>query len=403
MENFYKKASQMGHDVEKLKKGESYDHIVMVKDIEELKSLLRDNDGHSLHSSSPGGVDDEAHPTLALKLAKKAQDYVFNDVPLSDEDRIHLKSSFPMAVRTMSLSDLTLAPGYVWDLGTSTSPVVVNLGTLTMEAGSSIKIANTVLSLSVEKLIRNAGSTTGANYDLGIFGVTGVTPPQAGQGIAGGTGANGKPGDCQSGGGIAGNDGGPGATGHNGGTGLQGLTGGQGLAALTATIKIGPGGIGGSADQFVITTRSGDGGQGGQGGKGGNGGNGGNGGDGATCACEHTSGGDGGNGGNGGTGGEGGIGGNAAKGNDIYVTVPTGQSKKIIKLPVTAIPGNGGLAGPGGDPGAGGTGGKAGGASGCPKGSNGKNGNPGSGGDAGKNGPAGTQTGAPGNIYVTES
>jgi hypothetical protein len=403
MDNFYKKASQLGHDVEKLKKGESFDHIVKVKDIEELKALFHDNQLDTAHSSGSGGVDEESFPTMALKLAQKAQDYVFKNSPLSDEDRSHLKSSFPMEVRTMSLPDKTLPPGYVWDLGTSTSPVVVNLGTLTMEAGSSIKIANTVLNMSVETLIRNAGTTTGANYDLGIFGVTGVTPPQAGQGIAGGTGANGRPGDCQSGGGIAGNDGGPGATGHNGGTGLQGQTGGQGLAALTATIKIGSGGIGGSANQFVITTRSGDGGQGGQGGKGGKGGNGGRGGDGATCGCEYTSGGNGGNGGNGASGGEGGTGGKAVNGNDIYVSVPTGQSGKIIKLPVTANPGNGGIGGPGGDPGTGGTGGLRGGASGCPKGSNGTNGNPGSAGDAGKTGPAGTQTGVPGNIYVTES
>ena len=111
MENFYKKASQLGHDVENLKKGEVFDHTIMVNNIDELKSLFHHNEPASIRSSRPSGVDESHHRTLAMKLAKKAQDYVFADSSLSDENLNHLKSSFPMAVRTVSLADKTLEPG----------------------------------------------------------------------------------------------------------------------------------------------------------------------------------------------------------------------------------------------------------------------------------------------------
>ncbi|NGP89045.1 hypothetical protein [Fodinibius halophilus] len=403
MDDFLKNAKQLGQDVEKLKKGEKISHNVTVENIEELKKMLHDGQSKDVRTERPSGTDPDTHQTLADQLVKKAQDYVFCDTPLSNEEQTQIAAKFPMDVQVSSLPDKTLAAGEEWDLGTSTSPVVINLGTLTMEPGSSIKIANTVLKMSVQKLVRNSGSTQGANYDLGIFGVTGTTPPQAAHGTNGDDGIKGKDGTCGSGGGIAGDNGKPGARGSSGGTGSQGKTGGEGLPSLTANITIGSGGIGGSADQFVIYTRSGDGGQGGQGGKGGNGGDGGNGGNGATCGCEHTDGADGGNGGNGGRGGNGGQGGDAVAGNDIYVTVPTDNAKKIVKQSSVANPGNGGLGGPGGDPGNGGKGGSGGGASGCPTGSGGSSGSGGSAGNSGDNGNAGTQTGAPGTIYVTES
>ncbi len=406
MKYFIETAKKLGHDVEKLQKGEAIHSTKVVNNINELKSLLNHN-GETSETRAARLEGIKAKDTSKLnathKLLHSAQAFVFADHDLTDAEHQSIKSSFPIEVKTSSFPNKTLKPGEVWDLGTSVSPVVINLGTLTMEPGSSIKIANTVLSLSVNTLVRNGSSTGSANYDLGIFGVTGITPERAGQGSKGASGDDGHHGTCKSGGGIAGDNGKPGHKGSTGGKGDQGKTGYDGLPSLTATIKIGSGGITGSSGIFVISTKSGDGGQGGQGGKGGTGGTGGDGGDGATCGCEHTDGGDGGKGGNGGEGGQGGSGGNAVNGNDIYVTVLKGQSNKIIKQQMTATPGHAGLGGPGGKAGKGGDGGSKGGAHGCPKGDKGDDGKHGMGGNAGTKGSAGTQTGAPGTIYVTES
>ena len=398
MNEFLDIAKVLGHDVESLGAGEPVVQDRTVGDIGDLKAILT--------AGVPGGMRQAPEKSLAggTSIVDKAHGFVFGDVPLSPADQAQVALAFPMTVTTLSLPDKTLAANEVWDLGTSSSPVVVNLGKLTMEPGSSIRIANTVLSLSVQTLIRNSapGAKSSANYDLGIFGVTGATPPAPAQGIAGASGQPGAGGTCGSGGGIAGDDGQPGGSGGAGGRGAAGAAGGDGLAALTATVTIGSGGIGGTAGQFVVYTRSGDGGQGGPGAKGGNGGRGGSGGTGATCGCEYTNGAAGGNGSDGAPGGDGGIGGNAVKGNDIFVSVPTGQKSKVVTFSSIANPGQGGPGGPGGDPGAGGWGGGGGGATGCPTGRGGSSGDGGAAGASGNPGKPGALTGAPGTVYVTE-
>jgi len=398
MNDFLDIAKTLGHDVGSLRAGEAVVHDRTVDDIGDLKALLTAGvpDGVLRDTGDSSGGD--------TSIVGKAQGFVFGDAPLSPADRAQVARAFPMTITTQSLSDKTLAANEVWDLGTSASPVVINLRTLTMEPGSSIRIANTVLTLNVQTLIRNAaaGAVSSANYDLGIFGVTGATPPAPPQGIAGSSGQAGAGGTCGSGGGIAGDDGKPGGSGGSGGSGAAGTTGGDGLPSLTAAINIGSGGIGGTAGQFVVYTRSGDGGQGGPGAKGGNGGQGGPGGTGATCGCEHTNGGNGGNGSNGAQGGGGGIGGNAVKGNDIFVSVPTGQKDRVVTFSSIANPGQGGPGGPGGNPGGGGWGGAGGGASGCPTGSGGSNGSGGAAGASGNPGKPGALTGAPGTVYINE-
>jgi hypothetical protein len=392
MDIFLKRATELGQDIEKLKKGETIDQVIKVDNIANLKLLLNGNTPANVSKTKPVSANKNA-----ITIAEKAHDYVFFDSPLTDGDLAQLKSIFPVSIRTISAQDKTLQPGEVWDLGTSTNPVVVNLGTLTMQPGSSIKIANTVLDMTVNTLVVNSGDSTNP-YDMGIFGVKGITPPQVGPVKDADNGAVGSSGTCGPGGGVPGDNGGTGGKGTTGYVGNTGYVGGNGLPSLTAIIMLGN--INGN---FKISTRSGDGGQGGQGGVGGKGGTGGTGGKGATCGCTNTNGGKGGNGGDSGNGGVGGKGGDATDGNNIYVIVPKGQSGKIIQIIGTANGGPGGPGGPAGSPGAKGVGGKGGGASGCPTGSTGANGDTGQNvGKTGNDGPASTKTGAPGTFHIIE-
>lgn len=393
MDNFLKRATDLGQDIEKLKNGQVIDQIITVDSLAKLKALLNDGTTANVNAKKPVSADQNA----IVSIAEKVHDHIFFDSILEDNDISYLKRVFPVDVRTVTAGDKTLQPGEVWDLGTSTSPVVVNLGTLTMQAGSSIKIANTVLDMMVDTLVVNTGSTT-SPYDLGIFGVKGITPPQAGPVKDADNGTVGSSGTCGPGGGVPGDNGGTGNTGQPGHDGNTGTVGGNGFPSLTSIIK-----IGNITGNFRISTRSGDGGQGGQGGVGGNGGVGGTGGHGATCGCTNTNGGKGGTGGNSGNGGVGGKGGDAVDGNNIYVIVPKGQAGKIIQINATANGGPGGPGGPAGKPGAKGVGGKGGGASGCPSGSTGSDGDAGqSTGRTGNSGAASAKTGAPGIFYIIE-
>ena len=400
MKEVYRIAARLGHDVENLKLGQQVSTIINVQSVDELH--------HLLHDSMP--TDDRRNRAPAMLRSAEAaaegsieavmhrvRSYIFADEPLADEDRQQIGGAFPMQVQARSLPDKTLGPGEAWDLGTSTSPVVLNIGTLTMESGSFIVIRNTVLNLSIQTLIRNTGTTPGPGYDLAILGVPGLKGHEGGVGEAGGNGLNGTPGACSSAG-IAGPPGEPGRSGATGGSGAQGCQGGDGLPALTATIRIGPGGIAGSGQRFVILSQSGAGGPGGMGGVGGKGGDGGRGGNGATCGCTGTAAGNGGNGGSGGPGGTGGTGGNGSEADDIYVAVPAGQTSRIAKLTQEAPPGAGGLAGPGGPGGAGGVGGA--------EAKHNGPGLPGEMGQAGNPGCAGLQgakPGAPAEIQVSET
>jgi hypothetical protein len=395
MKTFEERARVLGHDVQKLNGGQEIDQLLEVADIDQLKKLLvADLPASKVPKSTT------ADKKLPRALVDKAHDYVFFDAPLSEVEKAHVARSFPIKIRTISNANKVLKPGEIWDLGTSTFSVIVNLGKLTMGAGSSIKIANTALSMNVDTIVKDTGnSISNVNYDLGIFGVTGSTPGQADKGVNGAAGLKGQDGTCGSGGGIAGDDGKAGTAGGHAGNGSDGLTGYDGLPSLTASINIGC--I--QTESFVISTRSGDGSQGGQGGNGGDGGQGGNGGDGATCACEHTNGGNGAQGGDGGNGGNGGQGGNGVPGNDIHVTVAKGQSGNIVPISAVAAPGNGGTGGTGGQPGNGGNGGKGGGATGCPIGYSGSNGANGNAGHPGQTGKPGTISGNPGQIYINEN
>jgi hypothetical protein len=395
-------AAKYGQDISSLNAGQEVHSKVTVNSIDDLKALFDHGDAPEARAAvtqalAPAAQAQPGETDNFDTVMRRIEGYVVGNSPLSDVDRQKVSGAFPMDVTVISAIDKTLGPGEVWDLGTSTSPVTVNLGTLTMQAGSAIKIQNTVLSFTVATLVRNSGGGGAANYDLGIFGATGGVGAAGNQGQVGGQGGTGSPGTCQGGGGISGDNGGAGGTGSAGSTGGVGGVGADGLPALAATIRI-TSSLTGSANQFVIATQSGTGGQGGLGGTGGAGGTGGKGGDGANCGCEGTNGGNGGLGGNGGPGGTGGTGGNGTSGNNIYVTVPSGSTSMIVRVRNQAPPGGGGTGGSGGGKANGGGGGSAG-----KHQSGGGSGGEGQPGGQGLNGPAGTQSGTPGLIYVNGS
>lgn len=148
--SFLARAAELGHDHVTLStKGEQYS-IVKATSVEELRKLLgppatADRKALAAATSAPAGSPREA-----------AHRAVFAGGLLTSEHAEFVAKSLPLEVKAVSIENKTLQPGEVWDLGTSTSPVVINLGTLTMMKGSRIVIRNTALSFTCQKLIRES-------------------------------------------------------------------------------------------------------------------------------------------------------------------------------------------------------------------------------------------------------
>lgn len=148
---FMTRASQIGHDsVTLATKGEQYT-VKKVASIDELRTLL-----------GPGGETERKAFSKAVGSAPAssarhaAHQHVFGTGTLSAEHADFVEKSLPVEVKVASIENKTLQPNEVWDLGTSTTPVVINVGTLTMMKGSRIVIRNTALSFTCQKLIRES-------------------------------------------------------------------------------------------------------------------------------------------------------------------------------------------------------------------------------------------------------
>lgn len=375
---------------------EEIDALIIVESVDDLKEMLDLGNDQATREAqvkalfegvAPGNDQDSA-------FLRRVHEFVFGGAQLSDEDRKAVDSAFPLEVSVVAAPDKKINSR--WDLGKSTSPVVVNIGTLTIEQGGYITIENTVLTFNVDTIVRNGNTGSGNLGDFNILGVAGANGSTGPTPAAPGQAQSGNPGSCSSAG-IAGPGGGNGSTGATGTVGGPGTKGGDGLPSMPATITINKGiQLGPNASQIIIRTQSGPGGAGGVGGTGAKGGKGGNGGNGVRCGCTGNSGGSGGQGGKGGDGGTGGAGGNGvdAIGN-IIVNVPAQFANQIVPIPVPAQPGPGGAAGAGGSGGDGGSGG-----SGGKHNSGGSNGGSGGSGGPGQQGPGGTQVGKPAVINV---
>jgi hypothetical protein len=390
---FAERAAKLGLGNPNMSPGEMIDALLTVDSIDHLKDIFdqggsvdaRNTHVQALFAGVAQGRDAES------ALLRSVHQYVFGNAELSDEDRATVAPAFPLTVRAITASD-KVVDGQ-WDLGISGTPVVLNIGTLTINQGGFITIENTALSLTVDNLVRN-GNTGNAAGDFNIFGNPGTAAGPGASPSPPGQAQNGAPGTCSSGG-VAAGGGGNGSTGATGTVGGVGGTGGTGLPSLPAIITI-TSSISGTASQITIHTASGAGGAGGPGGTGAAGGQGGNGGDGVTCACTGNSGGTGGQGGTGGAGGQGGPGGNAvdAAGN-VTVSVPAQFAGMIVPISLVVQPGAGGAGGAGGPGGAGG-----GGSSGGKHNDGGSGGSVGAPGASGSAGQAGTQIGKPATIIV---
>lgn len=365
---------------------------VTVTSLDQLKQILNVSGLVPDHATLMGGAAASDNPTDAVTRA--VAQHVYSNEPLSDADRALADTAFPLQLNVVSQSDMTIDSE--WNLNTlaSEGPIVVSLGTLTIEDGGYIVVSNRSLDFTADTLVRT-GSTQPPN-NAGIFNILGTTGAQGKPGTtptAPGQAGNGAPGNCSSAG-IAGKSGGDGTPGTKGGTGGPGAPGDPGKPSLSATIRVTTSVQSSSA--LTVVTQSGSGGKGGTGGAGSKGGQGGNGGNGATCGCTGSSGGSGAQGGQGGDGGPGGQGGNAvdAAGNIIFY-VPKASVGLIVPIRLTAQPGAGGDGGEGGQ---GGGGGGAG--SGGKHNSGGSSGGSGGQGTGGQPGLAGTATGAAAQINI---
>ncbi|WP_052201811.1 hypothetical protein [Ensifer sp. ZNC0028] len=400
MLSFNERALKFGHSLEALKAGDEIQTTRQVHSIEELRDLLHDGSSPEMRQARARQYEkdhpklmDEANGSMEA-LYLRAEAAVHADRPLSHDDALALKHVFPTTVRLLSALDKTISSE--WTLGNESTPVSINVGTLTINQGGYINAYATSVTFVAQAVVNNAsGGSSGANYTIGIFGApgaagtAGTNQPQAQNGQNGSSSGTPSPGVC-----TGAKDPTAGTAGSNGAAGTDGQRGADGTPNLTANFTFNAM----SQNPIYLLTQSGAGGQGGAGGSGGAGGIGGIGGDGCQSGCEGTQSANGGNGGAGGNGGNGGPGGNGVDGHPINVMLASGIASSMLQ--------NGGLvapAGTGGAAGNGGTGG-TGGAGGSGSGKHRSAGTAGTAGSPGANGTVGTTgtyTGNPGTISIT--
>lgn len=388
--NYLERAKLLGHDVEKLKAGETIRSVVTISSLEQFKDLFANGlsvEQRQAFAQNIGAMKGPFGSASFMRL----MNYVYGEGSLTADDTDFAQKIFPIKVQAVSASTVTIDTDQV--IGPSGAPSAINASQLIFDGGS-ITVQNTVFGLTADTLTIKSGGTK--QYHVGILGCPGTVGSTGATGSSfTGPAANGSnasaptPGIC-----TGASDGGNGSNGQVGGTGGTGGLGGPGLPSLAANITIGSYASSSTAP-FVVYTRSGSGGQGGTGGTGGAGQQGGNGGNGCDSGCEGTDGGNGGNGGQGGTGGQGGNGGPGTDGFPTTISFPAAAKSNLQTLSQSAPPGaggNGGQGGAGGQPGSGGTGGK--------HKSNGQSGSVGQTGSSGSAGTAGTVSGAPGSYNI---
>lgn len=368
-----------------------YAGVITIDTLDKMKSMMIAAGLNPSVESLRQGLD-----AVGDEFIDRASDAVARHVhgdTLSDEDRALADEVFPVDVFLVSAPDKTISSEWNLSAESGGGPVIVSLGTLTVEDGGYIVINGQALDFSADTLILDGTAILPSGLGLfNILGKNGVTGNKGTTPAAPGQAKNGSPGNCSSAG-IAGASGGDGTRGDPGSHGNPGDPGGAAGPSMLATIRLGA--VTTSID-LPIVTQSGCGGIGGIGGDGSKGGQGGNGGNGATCGCTGSSGGSGAQGGPGGDGGQGGPGSAAvdAAGN-VTMYVPSASQSRFPAVKLTATAGVGGQGGSGGDGGAGGAAGSG--------GKHNDGGSAGGIGGQGNTGPVGvpsTVTGKPGEIFI---
>lgn len=349
---FLERAAILGHDTKALEAGQQQFSEISIPDIDSFKTLVHYgecNEAVGLEStqsnmqtgSAPASSTDEP-----MSITQKMHQFVHNNGSLSQADKAAMSNFFPMKVMAVSAMSATIDSPTTW--GTSTQPILLNYGTVTLKDTGVINIQGVAATITMDNFVRmgNAPTTMG---DINILGINGV------DGYVGGAGPDGPSGM-------------PNCNGGNGGYGGWGSDARDGLPSQEATINIVQSIQ--CSSPIIVYTSSGAGGNGGNGGRGGHGGNGG------SASPIPTIGGDGGNGGNGG---RGGISPNAIGNVMVYVNI--GSINNVRSVSVNTPPGNGGIGGVGGDPGTG----------------SGRAGNKGS---KGQDGQSSTNTGIAAKVYI---
>jgi hypothetical protein len=172
-ERFFEVATALGHNLPSLRDGSTQSTLIRIDTIEKARQLLsRASNAERAARSAVFMERSQDKASRAIARHDRAEAFVFSDHQLSEDDQYFIQSHLPIPTMALSVTDKTLEPNEVWDLGTSGPAVVLNIGVLTMKPGSRIVIRNSVLSLSCQKLIRESGGggSGNENYDIGVLG-----------------------------------------------------------------------------------------------------------------------------------------------------------------------------------------------------------------------------------------
>lgn len=392
--SFQERARLLGHDLNRLERGEKITDYIEIENVDQLRLKLLElscpnpNDAANKLVIQPAGTHTGDDMSEAAVL-NRVYAFIYCNEPLCDADRAYIKNAFPMKIEATSKLNLD-GDDPTTPVNSPGTPVIRNYQTVTLKQGQYIMVYRTHYTLCVDNLIRIGNNGNPAIGDINIFGATGPDGSYNGAGSIGPTGATG----------YNTGSGGPGLTGGTGSTGGNGQTGYTNeMAIITINqITIQPGNAG-AVQGITIATCSGTGGSGARGGTGGQGGPGGQGASGWQSACSSQRGGTGGRGGNGGTGGTGGNAGPAINSSgNVVVKVASAYFDKVMKKRIQAPPGQPGAAGAGGAAGVGGIGGPANGKGGVgPVGATGA-----SAGATGSTGAASSVYGTPGEIQIIQ-
>ena len=372
-------AKLLGHDLDRLRAGEmlrTYQTIPTMYKAREVLSragtYARQLRGRTFFNAI------RARQRLGQGRHDRGEAVVFADREPTPTDNYGMGRHLPVHVQAISVCNHTIRENEVFDVSVRGDVwglddfeelyVIVNVGTLILEAGASLVVRGNVFSFLCQRLVRGAlrpghsGSNTEA-FDLGIlptpFSVDFKSGPINGadgaRGYDGLNGADGRDARCYgsvfgpivSGESLMSRDGSAGGPGGPGVDGSPGRNGGMcKLAELTIRYADAKG------QPFVVFSQPGRGGNGGRGGDGGDGGRGGRGGFGGKSLRGPVFDGVSGNGGDGGDGGTGGQGGHGGIGSNIYVTLPSEQEDQITCVSKPSEPGDGGAGGKAGGGGA---------------------------------------------------
>jgi len=170
---FYALAEALGHSAPSLRDGSTQSTLIQIDTIEKARMLLSGaSEAERALRANVFMQRSQDASSRAIARHDRAEAFVFSDYPLSEDDQHFIQSHLPIPTLALSVENKTLEPNEVWDLGSSGPAVVLNIGVLTMKAGSRIVIRNSVLALSCQKLVRESGGgvSSDENYDIGVLG-----------------------------------------------------------------------------------------------------------------------------------------------------------------------------------------------------------------------------------------